>query len=57
MPWSEKQKNFFRARAHGFEPDRFKTDLSPQKARELLGHEKKKVEARNRGQRRALEKR
>jgi hypothetical protein len=56
MPWTENQRNFFRAVEHGFKPDRFKSKLSPEKAKELLGHEKKKVEARNRGQRRALEK-
>lgn len=56
MPYTEKATKFFRARAHGFEPDRFDTNLSPAKAKELLAHETQKVEARARGQKRALEK-
>lgn len=55
MPWTEKQKNFFRATEHGFKPDRFKSTLTPEKAKELLGHEKDKVEARKKGQLRALQ--
>lgn len=56
MPYTEKQRQFFQARAHGFKPDRFDTNLTPDKAKELLSHETQKVEARARGQKRALEK-
>lgn len=56
MPWSEKQKRFFQARAHGWEPTKSqsKSTLSQAKAKELLAHEKGKVEARKKGQMRAL---
>ncbi len=55
MPYSEKATRFFQGIAHGMKP-RTKTDLTPEKAHELLSHEKKKVEARVKGQKRAMEK-
>ncbi len=56
VPYTEKQRGFFRAVEHGFKPDRFDTSLTPGKAKELLSHEKRKVDARRKGQTRALEK-
>lgn len=56
MPWTGKQKRFFQAVAHGMKPTKTSSDLSAAKAKELLAHEKGKVEARKKGQMRALTK-
>lgn len=56
MPWTGKQRKFFQAVAHGMKPTKTDSNLSPAKAKELLAHEKGKVEARKRGQMRALTK-
>lgn len=54
MPWSSKQRRFFQAVSHGMKPTQSGSHLSPEKAKELLSHEKKKVEARKKGQIAAL---
>ena len=56
MPYTGKQERFFQAVAHGMKPTKTDSDLTPEKAKELLGHENKKVKARQRGMDRALSK-
>lgn len=57
MPWSEKQNRYFQAVAHGWKPRRKgqARPLSASKAKELLSHEDRKIQAKVKGQKRALE--
>lgn len=56
MPYTDKQRRFFQAVAHGMKPRKTGEGrgLTTGKAKELLEHEDKKVKARQAGQTRAL---
>ena len=57
MPWSAAQRRFFQGVKHGMKPRKGggSSNLSPSKAASLLSHEDRKVKARIKGQKRALE--